>query len=211
MQNAKAYRPIETTEVGIMIVFNTWQLENDDAPIRVTEVGMTKDVMPTPENALSEMLSREVGIKRYDSAEQPSNAALSIMTTDVGRFKYVSDEHARNAAAPMLVMVVGIKTETSSHLLLQEAPENELFNIDCSDVGIEIFDEFAHVLQFKHKAKPSSKNVISRFEPVKIFLPLTYSEDGFQVKQDRRKFLANALSPIFETVEGITTLCKSLQ
>ena len=152
VQNAKACDPISTTEVGIMMVFNARQLENDDAPIRVTEVGITKDVMPTPENAPSEMLRREVGIKRYESAEQPSKATLSIITTDVGMFTYMSDEHARNAAVPIFVMVVGIRTETRSHFSPHEVPEKELFNIDFSDVGIDIVTEIGQqqLLQLEH-------------------------------------------------------------
>ena len=68
------------------MTFNAGQLEKDEAPIRVTEVGITNEVIPTPEKVPSEMLLREVGIKRYESAVQPSKAALSMLTTDVGIF-----------------------------------------------------------------------------------------------------------------------------
>lgn len=80
---------------------NAVQLENEETPMRLTEVGMTMFDNAVCANAPSEILLTEVGINTQLREEQPLNALAPILRTDVGIFTTVSREQSLNALAPM--------------------------------------------------------------------------------------------------------------
>ena len=117
------------------------QLENEEAPIRLTDVGITMFDKAVCAKAPSEILLTEVGINTQFREEHPLNALAPILRTDVGILTTVSLEQNLNALAPIEVIVVGMVTDTRLHVPPHEELEKEFSETLVSVVGIIITKE----------------------------------------------------------------------
>ena len=87
-QLAKAYSPIEVTEVGMTTVVRCGMDSNAEAWIETMEVGITIEYNPLNCSMLTVMTVTVVGMKMFVRDAQRENAAWPILVIVVGMYIY---------------------------------------------------------------------------------------------------------------------------